>query len=579
MTDRTHPTDKESPMTKHDRHDELKALLSKISEESVTTSDVLDDMLDLLRERLPEREGQPVTEGHPPTEEPPVGTYLVDRDGDVWERREDGWVDWAPEPRTWGYVFEFEEVRTRYAPLRFATPADLARVGIEEPAPADDLPGDRRVNVTITDVYAVPDEHGFLRINVGPEGATIDPDASNVVVTDVEPAPADDGLAEWERELFRPATCCGKCPPVAGGGYDCTCDGNPRCAKADTPEEWHDEPGPADDLPGEPVEPGDLRAGDRVAFTWGDECITSTLVSSYDGDALYSGTPRPSGYTPNVVWDGEWAGGISDVRLIERAPREDEARERVGLPVDTGPRIVCGVCGARPDSLLGHVDCAPDVDPDEALAMVLGHAYHHSNIGDCWLSMARAAREHIEAEADDADFSAADLYYARATKAERALGNATQRVLALAAERDKWNTLAHEADRNAKRQHDRAEKAETERDEWREIAARYADGRDKWQAKWRESDEARERAEADLADERDRHDATITERDALRDDLADATRQRDEYATQAERWQACHEALREDVETRWAFVDDNFLKDILHSILKGDDERAKGEQR
>ena len=287
-----------------------------------------------------------------------------------------------------------------------------------------------------------------------------------------EPDVADDGLAEWERELFRPDSCCGKCPPIAGGGFDCACEGNPRCAKADTPEEWHPEPAPADDLPGEPVEPGDLRAGDRVAFTWGDECITSTLVSSYDGDALYSGTPRPSGYTPNVVWDGEWAGGISDVRLIERAPREDE-----------------------------H-------DPDEALAEALRKAY---STGD-WLDVARVARERIEAEQEDAvSFLREEVesLTARAEKAERALDNATQRVLDLTAERDKWNTLAHEADRNAKRHHDRAEKAEAERDEWK----------------------------------------------------------------------ARHEALREDVETRWAFVDDNFLKDILHSILKGDDERAKGEQR
>lgn len=30
---------------------------------------------------------------------------------------------------------------------------------------------------------------------------------------------------------LRPAECCGKCPPIAGGGYDCTCKGNPRCPK------------------------------------------------------------------------------------------------------------------------------------------------------------------------------------------------------------------------------------------------------------------------------------------------------------------------------------------------------------
>lgn len=29
----------------------------------------------------------------------------------------------------------------------------------------------------------------------------------------------------------RPVECCGKCPPILGGGYDCTCEGNPRCSK------------------------------------------------------------------------------------------------------------------------------------------------------------------------------------------------------------------------------------------------------------------------------------------------------------------------------------------------------------
>lgn len=54
-------------------------------------------------------------------------------------------------------------------------------------APADE----RRVNVTITDVYAAPNDYGFLRINVGPETAVIDQNASNVTVTDVDPAPTD----------------------------------------------------------------------------------------------------------------------------------------------------------------------------------------------------------------------------------------------------------------------------------------------------------------------------------------------------------------------------------------------------
>ncbi len=27
----------------------------------------------------------------------------------------------------------------------------------------------------------------------------------------------------------RPAECCGVCPEILGGGYDCTCLDNPRC--------------------------------------------------------------------------------------------------------------------------------------------------------------------------------------------------------------------------------------------------------------------------------------------------------------------------------------------------------------
>lgn len=29
----------------------------------------------------------------------------------------------------------------------------------------------------------------------------------------------------------RPGECCGVCPPIVGGGYDCTCAGNPRCER------------------------------------------------------------------------------------------------------------------------------------------------------------------------------------------------------------------------------------------------------------------------------------------------------------------------------------------------------------
>lgn len=187
------------------------------------------------------------------------------------------------------------------------------------------------------------------------------------------------------------------------------------------------------DLPGEPVEPGDLRAGDKVEYGYGGLRYAGTLVS--EDSILYSDTPCVGAYLPAVVVGGDkWGDGIAAARLLERAPREDE-----------------------------H-------DPDEALAEALRKAY---STGD-WLDVARVARERIEAEQEDA------VSFLR------------EEVESLTA---------------------RAKKAETEREEWREIAARYEDGRDKWQAKWRESDEARERAEAE-------RDALRERLDALRADLS-----------------------------------------------------------
>lgn len=39
----------------------------------------------------------------------------------------------------------------------------------------------------------------------------------------------------YHKVAERPAECCGKCPPIVGGGYDCTCAENPRCS-ANSPE-------------------------------------------------------------------------------------------------------------------------------------------------------------------------------------------------------------------------------------------------------------------------------------------------------------------------------------------------------
>lgn len=202
---------------------------------------------------------------------------------------------------------------------------------------------------------------------------------------------------------------------------------------------------PTDDLPGEPVEPGDLRAGDRVAFTWwGVEHSTCTLVSVAGGSILRADANDAGDRgIPYVVIRGEWAGGISDVRLLERAPREDEGPDEALAP------------DYAIEDVLDEVEATLNRQKVGVRAEVVGDSLRLSTLTGAVFLAAHDPSEGLIA---------------------------SQRLLR------------------------RATKAETERDEWK----------------------------------------------------------------------ARHEALREDVETRWAFVDDNFLKDILHSILKGDDERAKG---
>lgn len=59
-----------------------------------------------------------------------------------------------------------------------------------------------------------------------PTGASLDPqeniDASIEYIKKIS-----------QRQSPRPEGCCGKCPETASGGWDCTCEDNPRCSKLD----------------------------------------------------------------------------------------------------------------------------------------------------------------------------------------------------------------------------------------------------------------------------------------------------------------------------------------------------------
>lgn len=158
-----------------------------------------------------------------------------------------------------------------------------------------------------------------------------------------------------------------------------------------------------------------------------------TECTAEDWDEFWQDTPQDA--TGATEAGREWGAGISDVRLIERAPREDE-------------------------------------EPDEALARVIfGDAFgSHDGLRLAQLDVARAAREHIEAEeAENHPVGCGQMI----RDVRDGDGFVTTIDGVMIAKTDSWNDLT-----------ERAEKAETA-----------------------------------LADERDRHDATITERDALRDRL------------------------------------------------------------
>ena len=117
-----------------DRHDELVALLTEIRDRLPGPECVRDEPVDV-------------------TEEPPVGSQVTDREGDVWKRREEGWALWWPERSGWladldGWGDDPWPVVRKRAPLRPTTDEDRKRVGLPTMnTPEGTAPGDTAPNV------------------------------------------------------------------------------------------------------------------------------------------------------------------------------------------------------------------------------------------------------------------------------------------------------------------------------------------------------------------------------------------------------------------------------------------------
>ena len=66
-------------------------------------------------------------------EEPPVGTRVIDIDGVAWRRYSFGWKWFSVERGEWVWMgTHWRDLLVHYAPLREATPDDLAKLGINQ---------------------------------------------------------------------------------------------------------------------------------------------------------------------------------------------------------------------------------------------------------------------------------------------------------------------------------------------------------------------------------------------------------------------------------------------------------------
>lgn len=121
-------------MKKEDRHAELMEGLAEIRDAVLAVGGVKTVVIPKPKLTFPDI-----------TEEPPVGSQVTDRDGDVWERREGGWS--GTDEYGLGFAYckvEWSRLRN-YAPLRPTTDADRERVGLPvESAPADVDPDEDR---------------------------------------------------------------------------------------------------------------------------------------------------------------------------------------------------------------------------------------------------------------------------------------------------------------------------------------------------------------------------------------------------------------------------------------------------
>lgn len=309
------------------------------------------------------------------TEEPPVGSFAVDHGANnVWERKDSGWFNHSTaENRTypWAAVNAPD-----YRPLRPATDADRERVGLTEPS----------VNVT-----------------EGPDSSTEDAGTSS------ESAPADvnpgerppfdmDALkrgieAYWD-DAGRSARTCGHVGPTIS---------RYMCIRPHGHDGRHGYAGIFWD-----AEPADIT----------EEPPVGSQITDCEGEVWER---REGGWT---LWRPGGSGWLAD--LYESAldpwpvvrgfaplrPTTDEDRKRVGLPVEPAP---------------DDVDPEPkaELDEVEALAKALRAAFEGRDEMS-WAEVARAAREHIEAERSEAEAKRdqwkADVRDAAIARADRAEG-------------------------------------------------------------------------------------------------------------------------------------------------------------
>lgn len=184
-----------------------------------------------------------------PTEPTPGAGPVEDVAREEAIRRATNVSEWHPSPYADGYVYGFERGATwqadREADLRAEVTELTEEVATQRRAfRAWQDEGREVTDAKAGETYAAEVNQGVLLASEEARRRAWESVFRKATALLAAPSPGSTPGTETAREVHpedcgcrliaRPAECCGRCPEIAGGGYDCTCKDNPRCTGPET---------------------------------------------------------------------------------------------------------------------------------------------------------------------------------------------------------------------------------------------------------------------------------------------------------------------------------------------------------